>query len=58
MVGTSFFKAGKGKCPKCGYFGDENDKAEDNRKTCPKCDTVFNKYMILEPGSDVDFKNN
>ncbi|MDY6789344.1 MAG: hypothetical protein SVV03_05295 [Candidatus Nanohaloarchaea archaeon] len=59
MVGTSFFKAGHGKCPNCGYFGDQaEEEVEDDRKVCPKCETVFNKYMILEPGSDVNFKNN
>jgi len=59
MVETAFFRTRNGKCPNCGTFGDdqENDESFDTL-ACPSCYAVFNRYIILEQGEDVELKNN
>jgi rubrerythrin len=57
MTGTSFFRSGEGKCPNCGTFGQEHDEQEDG-KVCPLCNAVFNKYIMLEQGKDIELQNN
>ncbi len=59
MKGQSFFRTSEGKCPQCGNFG-ENFEDEDigEGMVCPTCDTVFNKYMVLDQGQDYKFRNN
>lgn len=60
MIGTSFFRANKEKCPKCGTFGvEESDKDTDveDLSVCPTCSTRFNEYFILQEGREVEFNN-
>lgn len=54
VVGTSFYRPGKEKCPNCGQFGVE----EEDHQKCPSCETRFNEYMVLQEGRDVQFQNN
>lgn len=56
MVGSSFFRTDDDKCPNCGSFG-VNEEQEDGL-VCPSCDAVFNRYIILQQGDDVEFRNN
>ncbi|MDY6777764.1 MAG: hypothetical protein SVU32_03800 [Candidatus Nanohaloarchaea archaeon] len=61
MVGASFFRSGEGKCPNCGTFAEtleEERQGFDDGQKCPNCQTVFNQFLIVEPGQDVEFKNN
>ncbi len=49
----------EGKCPNCGTFGDETKEVDIGEgKICPACDTVFNKYMVLDEGKELKFRNN
>ncbi len=59
MIGSSFFRSNKDKCPKCGTFGtmDGEDSDLDRVHQCPACSTRFNEYVILEEGPDVEFQN-
>ena len=54
MDSTAFFRAESGKCPRCGNFGVEQDEFQ----RCPSCSTMFNEYVVLETGMDVDLQNN
>ncbi len=48
-----------GKCPNCGTFGEDKDDIEvGDGKICPTCDTIFNKYMVLDEGKEMKFRNN
>jgi Zn finger protein HypA/HybF involved in hydrogenase expression len=59
MVGTSFFRSSEGKCPNCGSFGEESEKLElEINKVCPTCDTVFNRFLVLNEGKDIELRNN
>ena len=59
MVGTAFFRSSEDKCPKCGAFGDETDEVDiGDGMVCPVCDTVFNKYMVLDEGKEHKMRNN
>lgn len=58
MVGTAYFRPGKGKCPVCGNYGEENEETEKDEKICPVCNTRFNKYIILQGGQKQKMKNN
>jgi uncharacterized CHY-type Zn-finger protein len=60
MIGTSFFRSNKQKCPKCGMFGEEvtdHDFDIETVNVCPGCRTQFNEYCILQEGRDVEFEN-
>lgn len=59
MVGTSFFRTSEGKCPNCGDFGQSSEDLEvDDGRVCPSCDTVFNKFLVLNEGKETQFRNN
>lgn len=58
MVETAFFRSRNGKCPNCGTFGERQENDEPFRTlACPSCSTVFNRYIILEQGQNVELKN-
>ncbi len=58
MIGSSFFRSNKNKCPKCGTFGTVDESGElDRLHVCPSCSTRFNEYVVLKEGPDVEFQN-
>ncbi len=59
MKGSSYFKPMEGKCPNCGAFGNNTEEVDiGDGKICPMCKTVFNKYMVLDEGKELKFRNN
>jgi ssDNA-binding Zn-finger/Zn-ribbon topoisomerase 1 len=62
MIGSSFFRSNNDKCPQCGNFGvpteDDGTELDVQANTCPTCDARWNKFVILQDGQDIEFKNN